>query len=106
MTKRLNVWVFILLVFTFSSCSLYEEVEFLGVQDYSFERQEDSKIKASILFKINNPNFYSIKLKKCDFEIFVDDHKLGTAGMLDALKIVKKTEGEYTLNLGLQEDEL
>ncbi|MEN8957945.1 MAG: hypothetical protein ABF258_07970, partial [Flavobacteriales bacterium] len=32
--------------------------------------------------------------------------KLGTAGMLDALKIVKKTEGEYTLNLGLQEDEL
>jgi LEA14-like dessication related protein len=106
MTKRFNIWVFILMVFTFSSCSLYEDVEFLGVQDYSFAQMEGSQIKASITFKINNPNFYSIKLKKSDFEIFLDNDKLGSASMLEDMKIIKKKEGEYTLNLAMQESEL
>ncbi|MDA9261863.1 LEA type 2 family protein [Flavobacteriales bacterium] len=106
MTKRLNIWVFVIMVFTLTSCSLYEDVEFLGVQDYSFERLEGSEIKASIIFKINNPNFYSIKLKKSDFEIFLDDDKLGSAKMLEDIKIKRKAEGEYTLNLALQESEL
>jgi hypothetical protein len=67
---------------------------------------EGSQIKASITFKINNPNFYSIKLKQSDFEIFLDNDKLGSARMLEDLKIIKKKEGEYTLNLALQESEL
>lgn len=106
MTKQLNIWVFVFMIFTLSSCSLYEDVEFLGVENYNFERLEGSQIKASIVFKINNPNFYSFKLKKSDFEIFLDDDKLGSAGMLDDLKIKRKSEGEYTLNLALQESEL
>ena len=106
MTKRLNIWGFVLIIFTLSSCSLYEDVEFLGVQNFSFEQMEGSQIKASITFKINNPNFYSIKLKQSDFEIFLDNDKLGSARMLEDLKIIKKKEGEYTLNLALQESEL
>ena len=106
MTKKLTIWVFLLMMITLSSCTLYEDVEFLGVQDYGFERIENSQIKASITFKINNPNFYSIKLKKSDFELFLDDDLLGKAEMLESLKIKKKTEGEYTLYLALDESEL
>ena len=106
MTKRLNIWGFVLIIFTLSSCSLYEDVEFLGVQNYSFEQMEGSQIKASITFKINNPNFYSIKLKKADFEVFLDNDLLGNATMLNDLKINKKSEGDYTLELLLNENDV
>ena len=106
MTKQLNLWAFVLVIFALSSCSAYEDVEFLGVEKYGFSQMEDSQIKASITFKINNPNFYSIKLKKSDFEIYIDNDLLGNASMLDDMKIEKKKEGDYVLDLAIQENDL
>ncbi len=105
MLKKLYILPLLLLLLSLSSCSLYEEVEMLGVENYSFEKNE-SNILANIEFKINNPNFYSFKLKKSDFKVFLGEDELGSAGMLDELKIDKKAEKVYTLGLLLEENAL
>lgn len=105
MLKELYLFPALILMLTVSSCSLYEEVEMLGVENYSFEKS-DSSILANIEFKINNPNFYSIKLKKSDFKVFLGEDELGLATMVDDLKIDKKTEKVYTLGLLLEENAL
>lgn len=105
MIKKLHLFPVLILVLMVSSCSLYEEVEMLGVENYSFEKKE-SNILANIELKINNPNFYSIKLKKSDFKVFLGDDELGTATMLNDLAIDKKTEKGYTLGLLLEENAL
>ncbi|MDG1191000.1 MAG: hypothetical protein P8N15_02940, partial [Flavobacteriaceae bacterium] len=86
MLKKLYLFPALILMLTVSSCLLYEEVEMLGVENYSFEKS-DSSILANIEFKINNPNFYSIKLKKSDFKVFLGEDELGLATMVDDLKI-------------------
>jgi len=106
MIKNLYYLPILILILSFSSCSIYEEVEMLGVEGYSFQKMEDNQSQASIVFKINNPNFYSIKLKKSSFEVFLDDKKLGDAVMADEVVILKKTEGDYTLNLLLNDKDL
>lgn len=106
MLKRLNYFPLLLLILFVSSCSLYEEVEMLGVQSYEFESAENSMIKASVVFKINNPNFYSINFKKSDFHVFLDKDELGTAGMVKDMKILKKTEKDYTLELLINQNDL
>lgn len=106
MTRKLYLLIALFGLFTISSCSLYEEVEMLGVEGYDFESVAGSSVKASIIFKINNPNFYSITMKQSDFKIFVDDEELGTAGMEEDLKILKKTQGNYTLGLLIQEKDI
>ena len=105
MFKKLYLLPVLLLLLALSSCSLYEEVEMLGVDNYSFE-QTESKIQANLEFKINNPNFYSINLKKSGFKVFLEDDEIGNAEMLDDLKIEKKTEKGYVLNLLLEENAL
>jgi len=106
MIKNLYYLPILILILSFSSCSIYEEVEMLGVEGYSFQKMEDNQSQASIVFNINNPNFYSIKLKKSSFEVFLDDKKLGDAVMADEVVILKKTEGDYTLNLLLNDKDL
>ncbi len=106
MIKNLYYLPILILILSISSCSIYEEVEMLGVEGYSFQKMEDNQSQASIVFKINNPNFYSIKLKKSSFEVFLDDKKLGDAVMADEVVILKKTEGDYTLNLLLNDKDL
>ena len=90
MKKTLYLLIVIISFFSISSCSLYEEVEMLGVQSYNFESVPGSQVKAEIIFKINNPNFYSITMKKSDFKVFLDDKEIGTAGMEDDLKNFKE----------------
>ena len=106
MIKKIYFIPLLLLLFSVSSCSLYEDVEMLGVESYDFASVPGSQIKASIVFKINNPNFYTITMKKSDFTILVDDKELGVAGMENDIEILKKTEGNYTLNLLMQENEI
>ncbi len=106
MIKKIYLLPVLLILFSISSCSLYEDVEMLGVQNYDFESVPGSQVKASIVFKINNPNFYSITMKKSDFTVLIDDEELGVAGMENDLKIIKKTEGDYTLGLLLQENDI
>lgn len=106
MIKNLYYLPILILILSISSCSIYEEVEMLGVEGYSFQKMEDNQSQASIVFKINNPNFYSIKLKKSSFEVFLDDKKLGDVVMADEVVILKKTEGDYTLNLLLNDKDL
>lgn len=106
MLKKLYLFPFLMVLLTISSCSIYEEVELLGVEGYSFKKMEENQSQASIVFKINNPNFYSIKLKKSAFEVLLDDKKLGDAMMVSDVVVLKKSEGNYTLDLLLNDKDL
>ncbi len=106
MVKKLYFLPYLMVFFAITSCSIYEDVELLGVEGYSFQKMEGNQSLASIVFKINNPNFYSIKLKKSAFEVFLDDKKLGDAVMASEVVVLKKTEGNYTLDLLLSDKDL
>ena len=62
MTKSFKFLIALILLFSISSCSLYEEVEMLGIQSYDVGAPANNEVKASIVVKVNNPNFYSINL--------------------------------------------
>jgi LEA14-like dessication related protein len=105
MIKKLYFLPVLLLIVSISSCSLYEELKMLGVQEYNFQMSE-SNILTNIDFKINNPNVYSIKLKKSNFQVFMGEDEIGVAEMTEDLMIEKKAEKVYTLKLKLAENAL
>ena len=106
MTKSFKFLIALILLFSISSCSLYEEVEMLGIQSYDVGAPANNEVKASIVVKVNNPNFYSINFKKSMFDVYVDDELLGKAQMAEDVKILKKTENDYTLELLLQKSDI
>lgn len=81
----------LLLAISFSSCIEYDDVEFLGVENYSFDKVSTDIINIRIDMKVMNPNTYNIKIKKSAFDIFVNDKALGKAHMTDDIKLTKKS---------------
>ena len=106
MLKKWYLLPVILVLFSVTSCTIYEEVEMLGVEGYRFEKLEGNQSMASIDFRINNPNFYSIKLKKSTVEVYLDDNKLGDAAMAEEVFVSKKKEDTYTLDLLLNDRDI
>ncbi len=106
MLKKWYLLPVMLVLFSVTSCTIYEEVEMLGVEGYRFEKLEGNQSMASIDFRINNPNFYSIKLKKSTVEVYLDDNKLGDAAMAEEVFVSKKKEDTYTLDLLLNDRDI
>lgn len=79
----------IILLASFTSCIDYKDVEFLGITDYSLTKLDSDEVKISLKMKIKNPNNYTIKVKKSDFDLFLNGKELGKTIMLNDIKLEK-----------------
>jgi len=77
-----------------------------GVQDFKIGELKDGKVEVTIAVKINNPNRYKIKIKKTDFDLFVEGKSIGQAKMKEDLTIEKKIEQNYDLVVQADYDEI
>ncbi len=92
MTLRFTyIFASLFCLFSLTGCIEYEDVEFLGVQDYSIDKVNSSDLAITIKMKVKNPNKYNIKIKKSTFELFLNDKKLGKANMLEDIKLPKES---------------
>ena len=78
------------------SCTVYEEVEMLGVKDYNIGDINTDYVDVAITVKINNPNKYNIRIKRSTLDLFVEKEKVGKAKMKEDIVLKKQTEGNYT----------
>ena len=94
--NQLIKYSFLMLIFfSITSCSLYQEVEMLGVQNFEIGEIKEGKVAVKITVKVNNPNLYSIKLKQTALDLFVEGKSVGQAIMEEDIKIEKNKEKEY-----------
>jgi len=50
---------------------------------------------------LENPNFFSIKIKPSTLDLFVEDEYVGKAVLLEKVKIIKKKTGTYIARVEL-----
>jgi LEA14-like dessication related protein len=85
----------ILILLCFSSCIELQDVEFKGMDGIKIEKMENKKIALSLGVKIENPNFFSIKIKPSVVDVFVNDELIGKAYLDEKIKLIHKTENTY-----------
>jgi len=81
------------------SCTPYQEVDIIKIGDYDVQNLSTSNVDLVVKMEVNNPNTYNIRIKKSDFDLFVDGSKVGKAKMANDVVIEKKTQKEYDLVL-------
>lgn len=96
-----NTLLFLSLLFVFTSCFTYKEVQFNGVSDFHVD--DINKEKATVSFKasIYNPNNYNIKVKSNDLDVLLSDKKVGTAKIKKKVVIKKQTSGDYDVQVDI-----
>lgn len=81
----------------FTSCIDYEDVKFEGIEDYSFDKVNTSEVQMTFKMKVKNPNKYNIKVKKSNFDLFLNGDKLGTTRMMQDIKLKKNSTEVHSL---------
>jgi LEA14-like dessication related protein len=88
--------------FLCTSCFDYEDIEFKKMESFEILEREDTHLKIQLMMRINNPNTYSVTLKKSDFDIYLNDKYVGKSTTSQKVKIIKKKEGVYPVVLSIK----
>lgn len=87
------------LIFLFTSCSLFEEIDLVGVDNFKMGKLESKQINFSLDVKVNNPNFYGINIKPSTVDVFVNDEIIAKAYLDEKIKLTRKKEDTYHVPL-------
>lgn len=76
--KRFQWGILVLLFWgLISSCGKMKDLEFLRVASFNFDNLGFSKSTVKMELAYYNPNNFSLRLKDAEFDIFLDDTKVG-----------------------------
>ena len=89
-------------VLIFSSCKVYKNIEFLGIEGIKFEKIEKRNLFLNLGFKITNPNLFSIKIKPSIVNVYVNDELIGKAYLDERVKFIRRKTNIYTTKIHLE----
>jgi LEA14-like dessication related protein len=76
---------------TGTSCQVYKEVSVHGVQKVEVSSFTADGLDVMVWLDIENPNWYGIRLKESDVEIFLEGKSLGTVQLTSTVSVPKKS---------------
>ena len=97
--RPLHLILVFFLAVSLSSCSLYEDVDVIEVQNVDVKEFSKDIIAADIFLKIDNPNFYKIKLTESDIDLFMNGKKMGKLHLREPLELRKREVSVQALRM-------
>lgn len=96
--KKLLVYSGMLMLLTLNACKIKAPV----VSDFKtteFRKNESGKTGIELQVHIKNPNAFALRIRRLNFEVYVNDKVLGTAYSNKKIKIARKSDGTHTVFL-------
>ena len=97
----MRLFTIVVLSFLISSCSFYKPIEFKGVEDYSFSK-EDGCNPICIELSFFNPNPYSIILKSANVKGLLGKEDIGVLEILDSHILKKRDISKFNLSFSTE----
>lgn len=82
----------VLLGFILTSCANFEEPEFRGSEGMKLEKMEGKKISFTAGVTVYNPNWFGIKIKPSNVEVYIEDQFMGKIYLDKKVKMKAKSE--------------
>jgi len=82
------------LLFMFSSCSLFKDLQISNIQDIS-PSFENKTIVLNASIDVKNSNFYNVTVKASELIASINDKELGNIELLEKVVFKRKSTGSY-----------
>ena len=82
------------LLFIFSSCSLFKNLEISNIQDIS-PSFENKTVVLNASIEVKNSNFYNVAVKASELVVSINDKELGDIELLEKVVFKRKSSGTY-----------
>jgi LEA14-like dessication related protein len=96
--KKLLVYSAMVVLMALSACKIKAPV----VSDFKttdVKKNESGKTGIELQVHIKNPNAFALRIKRLNFEVYMNDKVLGTAYSNKKIKIARKSDGTHTVFL-------
>jgi len=90
---------FVLLSVFISSCTMFEEITFTGVDNITITNLTKDGVEAEISARIKNPNFYSFVIHQSDVEATIGGINTGKIELTDKVRIKGDSEELYKFKI-------
>lgn len=100
--KTLRVLFILLSLLVLESCALYTKPELTKVSGLKFKKMEGRQFHFELETCVNNPNWYAVKLKRSDVDVFVENFSIGKLTLNSTIRYAKKRESTCTAPLTAQ----
>lgn len=91
--QKIIVFLFVGLIAT--SCISYKDVDVKEFQQPKLEKFSKDEIRIRLIATVENPNGYKIKIKKANFDVFVNGREVGKAKTDSKIVLKKRSTDTY-----------
>lgn len=104
--KKVIFFLSLFVGFSLSSCHMYKDVKASGIEEVQMGDITTDGIEATILFTIENPNWFNITMKETKVDVYVEGSFFGTIDQYEKIVVPKKSKATYKLRMKANRDAL
>ena len=104
--KKYLIIMLLSLPLLFSGCFGYEDVKVLNVKDVTYQEFKGNILRLAITAKVDNPNYFSIKIKNADMNLRLNDRVIGTVMQVEQIVLEGRTQKDYKVHLSIEMKDL
>lgn len=95
------IWIAILIL-TLTACASYKDVEFRGTENFKVGKLEGKKLSFTFDAKLFNDNGFTIKIKPCDLDLYIEGQHMGIIQLDEKVKIKRKRESLVNVPISVE----
>ena len=98
-------WVLLFIMFLFTSCEVYKDINVEAFENLKVSKMEGREIDLELILRVENPNFYAVKLKDIAVSLFVNNKTIGNLKLNKNCKIKRKATDIYSFRVHIALEE-
>lgn len=98
-------WFLLFFMSLFTSCEVYKDINVEAFENVKVSKMDGREIDLELFLRVENPNFYAVKLKQIDIDLLVNDKTIGSLSLDKNRKIKRKSTKIYSFPVNLKLEE-
>jgi len=99
--KKHLIIILLSLPLLFSGCS-FEDVKLMNIKDVTYQEIKGSILRLSITVTVNNPNYFSVKIKNANMDLRLNDRMIGSVTQIEQITLAGRTQKDYKLLVSIE----
>jgi len=86
----------------FSGCLSYEEIKVSKIKDVTYQEFKGNTLRLAITATVDNPNYFSVKIKNADMDFRLNDRVIGTVTQVEQIVLDGRTKKDYKVLISIE----
>jgi len=100
--KKFLLVILLFVPLMLTGCFSYDDIQVLNVKDVSYQELKGTTLKLSFVATVDNPNYYSVKVKNANMNLRLQDRVIGNVTQIDQIEIKGRTKKDYKIHISVE----